>query len=100
MILETLLNDPISIWIHKKFEAKLTGRTLSCAINFWSYLIRAQKIAPTLAFFCATHATEEAVAAFVLSAKINGCSSLATQLTSITMLKGPSLLRMLKCYQD
>lgn len=73
-----LLEAPVSIWINKKSEQRLTGRSLHCAKNAWNFLIRAENIAelhPTVAFFCATHAVEEAVASFISAAKSRGYES-------------------------
>ena len=57
---------------------------MSCAVNARNHLVRAQRIADqgisnTIAYFCATHATEEAVAAFIASAKKHGYRKLAAK---------------------
>lgn len=52
-------------------------------MNAWRYLLYADLIAdtaPTVSLFCATHATEEAVAAFISSAKSNGYAAEAKNL--------------------
>lgn len=69
-----IINSPISQWIRIGATEQLTGRARHCAVNAWNFLIRAEDLATrhqTVSFFCVTHAVEEAVAAFIWSAK--GC---------------------------
>lgn len=71
-VVEPLLSNPIAGWISEKVRERLSDRAQSCAINARNHLVRAQHIADistTISFFCATHATEEAVACFVSTAK-------------------------------
>jgi hypothetical protein len=75
VIVKSLIDHPAADWVSRKVYDRLSGRALSCAVNARNHLIRAQKIAEistTVSYFCATHATEEAVACFVTSAKANG----------------------------
>lgn len=82
MVVKSLIEHPVADWIYKQANEKLSGRALSCTVNARNHLVRAQKIADakisnTIAYFCATHATEEAVAAFITSAKKHGYHRLA-----------------------
>lgn len=70
-----IFDAEISNWLHRQMEAKLRGRAFTCAVNARNFLIRAQKIAEistVVSYFCATHATEEAVACFVSACKMAG----------------------------
>jgi hypothetical protein len=70
-----ILGSDIARWIQKTAEERLTKRAQACAINAINYLVRAEKIAEistNVSFFCATHATEEAVASFVSACKAAG----------------------------
>lgn len=74
-IIKQLISTETANWISTEAFNLLVGRPKYCAINAWQYLINADKIAhfsPNLSLFCATHATEEAVSAFIASAKLNG----------------------------
>lgn len=82
MVVKALIDHPVADWVYRRANEKLSGRSLSCAVNARNHLVRAQKIADaeisnTIAYFCATHATEEAVAAFIASAKQYGYQKLA-----------------------
>lgn len=82
MVVKPLIDNPVADWIYRKGNERLSGRALSCAVNARNHLVRAQRIADeeisnTVAYFCATHATEEAVAAFISSAKEHGYGTLA-----------------------
>ncbi len=70
-----ILEHEIADWLQRRAAADLKGRALACAINARSFLVRAEKIANVstiVSYFCATHATEEAVAAFVSACKSAG----------------------------
>ena len=70
-----ILGSDITRWIQKTANDRLTKRARACAVNAINYLVRAEKIAPistNVSFFCATHATEEAVASFVSACKAAG----------------------------
>jgi hypothetical protein len=70
-----ILNADIAKWVQRRIKTGLTGRALGCAVNAQNFLIRAEKIArisPEVSYFCATHATEEAVASFVSACKVAG----------------------------
>lgn len=80
--MKALIDHPVADWVYRRSNERLSGRALSCAINARNHLVRAQLIADhgisnTVAYFCATHATEEAVAAFIASAKEHGYRKLA-----------------------
>lgn len=82
MVVKALIDHPVSDWVYRRANERLSGRALSCAVNARNHLVRAQRIADerisnTVAYFCATHATEEAVAAFIASAKEHGYRKLA-----------------------
>ncbi|TPN33196.1 hypothetical protein [Mesorhizobium sp. B1-1-6] len=82
MVVKALIDHPVADWVYRRANEQLSGRALSCAVNARNHLVRAQKIADaeissTIAYFCATHATEEAVAAFIASAKMHGYRKLA-----------------------
>lgn len=82
MVVKALIDHPVGEWVYRKANERLSGRALSCAVNARNHLVRAQRIADeeisnTIAYFCATHATEEAVAAFIASAKEHGYRTLA-----------------------
>lgn len=78
-IIEQLTNSAAGRWIHDSVKARLTGRPLYCGINAWNYLIRAEVVrhVPTVSYFCASHATEEAVAAFIWSSRAHGYKDLS-----------------------
>jgi len=81
-IVKSLIDHPVADWVYRQASEQLSGRALSCAVNARNHLVRAQKIADadisnTIAYFCAAHATEEAVAAFIASAKRHGYRKLA-----------------------
>lgn len=79
-IIAQLASADSAQWIRKNALERLSGRAKYCAMNSWQYLIHADRIseiAPTVSFFCATHAVEEAVAAFVWSAKVHGYKDVA-----------------------
>lgn len=79
-VVKSLLDHPVAEWIGRIALQRLSGKALACAVNARNHLVRAQKIASistTVSYFCATHATEEAVAAFIASAKSHGYRSLA-----------------------
>ncbi len=70
-----LLDSVTAKWIIRTAQECLKSRAKFCAINTWQHLEHAARIAdiaPTVSFFCSTHAVEEAVAGFVCSAKVNG----------------------------
>lgn len=70
-----ILGSDIARWIQKAARDRLTKRARACAVNAINYLVRAEKIAAistNVSFFCATHATEEAVASFVSACKAAG----------------------------
>lgn len=70
-----ILGSDIARWIQKTAKDKLTKRAQACAVNAINYLVRAERIAAistNVSFFCATHATEEAVASFVSACKAAG----------------------------
>ncbi|MGI2036301.1 hypothetical protein ACRQ1B_28400 [Rhizobium panacihumi] len=78
-----LVENPIADWISRKVYDRLSGRALACAVNARNHLVRAQKIADiseTISFFCATHATEGAVACFVAAAKASRYPDLAKKI--------------------
>lgn len=80
MIVKALLDHPVAGYIERMAFERLSGKALACAVNARNHLVRAQKIADistTVSYFCATHATEEAVAAFIASAKRHGYRKLA-----------------------
>lgn len=82
VVVKALIDHPVAEWVYRRANEQLSGRALSCAVNARNHLVRAQKIADaeisnTIAYFCATHATEEAVAAFIASAKKHGYRKLA-----------------------
>lgn len=67
-----ILGTDIAKWIQRNAKEKLTRRAQACAVNALNFLIRAEKIAKistNVSYFCATHATEEAVASFVSACK-------------------------------
>lgn len=75
VVVKSLIDHPVADWVSRMVYQRLSGRALACAVNARNHLVRAQKIADishTVAFFCATHATEEAVASFIASAKASG----------------------------
>ncbi|MQB37418.1 hypothetical protein DXT97_11480 [Agrobacterium tumefaciens] len=75
VVVKALIDHPVADWVSRKVYDRLSGRALSCAVNARNHLVRAQRIADistTVSYFCATHATEEAVACFVAAAKANG----------------------------
>lgn len=79
-ILKGLLATESAKWIIKTAHDHLTGRAKYCSINACLHLKYADEIAdtaPTVSFFCGTHAVEEAVAAFIVSAKTHGYKDLA-----------------------
>ncbi|ESY03992.1 hypothetical protein X748_04080 [Mesorhizobium sp. LNJC386A00] len=83
VVVKALIDHPVADWVSRKVYDWLSGRALSCAVNARNHLVRAQKIADistTVSYFCATHATEEAVACFVASAKANGYRSWASKM--------------------
>ena len=70
-----ILEHEIAHWLQRRAAADLKGRALACSINARNFLVRAEKIAKDstiVSYFCATHATEEAVAAFVSACKSAG----------------------------
>ncbi|MCQ1774495.1 hypothetical protein NOI24_24625 [Neorhizobium galegae] len=70
-----ILEHEIAHWLQRRAAADLKGRALACAVNARNFLVRAEKIAKDstiVSYFCATHATEEAVAAFVSACKSSG----------------------------
>jgi len=70
-----ILGSDIARWIQRTAEVRLTKRAQACAVNAINYLVRAEKtaeISTNVSFFCATHATEEAVASFVSACKAAG----------------------------
>jgi hypothetical protein len=82
MVVKALIDHPVADWVYRRAHERLSGRALSCAVNARNHLVRAQRIADaeisnTIAYFCATHATEEAVATFIASAKAHGYRKLA-----------------------
>ncbi|MBY3238685.1 hypothetical protein HFO17_29850 [Rhizobium laguerreae] len=82
MVVKAIIDHPVADWVYRRANERLSGRALSCAVNARNHLVRAQRIADegisnTIAYFCATHATEEAVAAFITSAKEHGYRKLA-----------------------
>ncbi|UFM66788.1 hypothetical protein LOS78_12715 [Paracoccus sp. MA] len=82
-IIEQLTNAPAGRCIHDQVRARLTGRALYCGINAWNFLIRAEAVkhVPTVSYFCASHSTEEAVAAFLWSARAHGYKDLAKDIS-------------------
>lgn len=75
-VVKILLDHPIADWAYRIALERLSGRAKACAVNARNHLVRAQKItdaeiSTTIAYFCATHATEEAVACFIAAAKAN-----------------------------
>ena len=82
MVVKGLIDHPIADWISRKVHDRLSGRALSCAVNARNHLVRAQKIADistTISYFCAMHSTEEAVACFIASAKVNSYKAWASR---------------------
>lgn len=82
LVVKAIIDHPVAEWVYRRSRKRLSGRALSCAVNAQNHLVRAQRIADhgisnTIAYFCATHATEEAVAAFIASAKEYGYRKLA-----------------------
>ncbi|OCJ05393.1 hypothetical protein A6U86_29490 [Rhizobium sp. AC27/96] len=80
--MKALIDHPVADWVYRRANERLTGRALACAVNARNHLVRAQRIADaeisrTIAYFCVTHATEEAVACVIAAAKENGYKSLA-----------------------
>ncbi|QJX09980.1 hypothetical protein [Rhizobium brockwellii] len=70
-----ILEHKIAHWLQRRAAADLKGRALACAVNARNFLARAEMIAKDstiVSYFCATHATEEAVAAFVSACKSAG----------------------------
>jgi len=70
-----ILEHDIAYWLQRRAATDLKGRALACAVNARNFLVRAEKIAgisTIVSYFCATHATEEAVAAFISACKSNG----------------------------
>ena len=82
MVVKALIDHPVADWVYRRANEQLSGRALSCAVSARNHLVRAQRISDegisrTIAYFCATHATEEAVACVIASAKKHGYKSLA-----------------------
>jgi hypothetical protein len=78
-IVDEILSKPESQWVLARID-KLQGRAKYCAFNAVRFLRSADNILvhePIAAAFCAMHATEEAVASVICSAKTNGYSGLA-----------------------
>lgn len=70
-----ILEHETAHWLQRRAAADLKGRALACAVNARNFLVRAEKTAKDstiVSYFCATHATEEAVAAFVSACKSAG----------------------------
>ena len=68
-----ILNAEISQWIINKID-KLEGRAKFCSLNAVRFLHWSNDVfdaSPIVASFCAMHATEEAVAAFISAAKVH-----------------------------
>ena len=79
-----LLDHEITRQVYADAAKRLTGRALSCAINAVRFLEKADRIADvdeTVSYFCATHATEEAVACVIAAAKDFGYKAEAKRLS-------------------
>jgi len=79
-VIKSLLDHPVAEWVGRMAIERLSGKARACAVNARNHLVRAQMIvgiSTTVSYFCATHATEEAVAAFIASAKNHGYRKLA-----------------------
>lgn len=73
--LRDLMRLPQSRWVHRKAHDTLKGHSRAAAINAFKYIEQADVLSDkyhTLAFFCITHATEEAVVAVMMAARDNG----------------------------
>ncbi|RVM19648.1 hypothetical protein [Sinorhizobium meliloti] len=67
-----ILGSDIARWIQRNAKDKLSHRAQACAVNAVNFLVRAENIAEistNVSYFCATHATEEAVASFISASK-------------------------------
>ncbi|MDX0855178.1 hypothetical protein GOL78_12430 [Sinorhizobium medicae] len=67
-----ILGSDIARWIQRNAKDKLSHRAQACAANAVNFLVRAENIAEistNVSYFCATHATEEAVASFISASK-------------------------------
>lgn len=70
-----LMRSPISSYVYRNSKDTLTGHARGAAENAFSYIERAHFVAekyPSLAYFCITHATEEAVVSLMQTARDNG----------------------------
>jgi hypothetical protein len=75
-VIDTILDQDMARWVVNRI-ADLEGRSKYCAHNSIRFLKWADEIFPTshiVSSFCALHATEEAVAAFISAAKNCGYS--------------------------
>lgn len=80
--LDQMLATPQSSWVQRR-SMTLSGRAKYCAANSFRYLRWANELLedkPIIAAFCSSHATEEAVAAFVSAAKFNGYRDVAKEI--------------------
>lgn len=78
-VVEGVLSKTETKWVLSRIE-KLQGRAKFCASNairFLQWADQIQTITPVVSSFCALNAAEEAVAAFISSAKKNGYKTLA-----------------------
>lgn len=76
------MRSPISSYVYRNATHTLTGHALGAAKNAFSYIERAHFVAekyPSLAYFCITHATEEAVVALMQTAKDTGYAAEITK---------------------
>lgn len=72
-----LMRSSMSQWVYRHAMSNLTGHPLGAAKNAFSYIERAHFVSekyPTLAYFCITHATEEAAVCLVQTAREKGYS--------------------------
>lgn len=80
--LSEILEHDVSRWVVDSVSKLEAGRAKFCSVNSLRFLRWASEIfeiSPIVASFCALNATEEAVAAFIASAKKHGHKKLAKQ---------------------
>ena len=73
-----LMRSPKSQWVYRHAMSTLRGHALGAAKNTFSYIERSHFVSskyPSLAYFCITHATEEAVVSLIQTAKQTGYES-------------------------
>lgn len=70
-----LIRSAKSQWVYRHAMSTLTGHALGAAKNTFSYFERSHFVSgkyPGLAYFCITHATEEAVVSLIQTARQTG----------------------------